>query len=284
MEEHEEPAAAPAPAASEPRSADEGAPGENVTLPALGESVTEGTVTRWLKAVGDEVAVDEPLLEISTDKVDTEIPSPFAGTLQQILVQEDETVEVGAVLAVIGSGAAPRRRARRGRRLPSPLPPRRRPPSPPLPRRRSRSPRPPPRPSRRRRRPRRSPRPRRPLPPLPLLRPLQRPRRCRAPTSPPSSASSRPRRASTSRRSSAPVSAVASARRTSSTRLPRRRPRRLPPRPRRPSPPLPHRRLRRRRPRPSRRSRRCGAPPRRPAACVRSSPSAWSTPCTRRRS
>ena len=77
-----------------------------MTLPALGESVTEGTVTRWLKAVGDEVAVDEPLLEISTDKVDTEIPSPFAGTLQQILVQEDETVEVGAVLAVIGSGSA----------------------------------------------------------------------------------------------------------------------------------------------------------------------------------
>ncbi|WP_421741196.1 2-oxoglutarate dehydrogenase, E2 component, dihydrolipoamide succinyltransferase [Cellulomonas sp.] len=100
VEEHEEPAAAPAAAASE------GAVGENVTLPALGESVTEGTVTRWLKAVGDDVAVDEPLLEISTDKVDTEIPSPFAGTLQQILVQEDETVEVGAVLAVIGSGAA----------------------------------------------------------------------------------------------------------------------------------------------------------------------------------
>ena len=84
-----------------------GGTGENVTLPALGESVTEGTVTRWLKAVGDEVAVDEPLLEISTDKVDTEIPSPIAGTLQQILVQEDETVEVGAVLAVIGSGSAP---------------------------------------------------------------------------------------------------------------------------------------------------------------------------------
>ena len=75
-------------------------------MPALGESVTEGTVTRWLKAVGDEVAMDEPLLEVSTDKVDTEIPSPFAGTLQQILVQEDETVSVGTALAVIGSGAA----------------------------------------------------------------------------------------------------------------------------------------------------------------------------------
>ncbi|MGQ3256736.1 MAG: 2-oxoglutarate dehydrogenase, E2 component, dihydrolipoamide succinyltransferase, partial [Microbacterium aurantiacum] len=69
------------------------------------ESVTEGTVTRWLKQVGDDVAVDEPLLEISTDKVDTEIPSPFAGTLQEILVQEDETVEVGAALARIGDGA-----------------------------------------------------------------------------------------------------------------------------------------------------------------------------------
>src|SRR5690606_37660228 len=75
-----------------------------VKMPALGESVTEGTVTRWLKAVGDEVAVDEPLLEVSTDKVDTEIPSPFAGVLEQILVQEDETVEVGTDLAIIGSG------------------------------------------------------------------------------------------------------------------------------------------------------------------------------------
>jgi 2-oxoglutarate dehydrogenase E2 component (dihydrolipoamide succinyltransferase) len=75
----------------------------NVTLPALGESVTEGTVTRWLKKVGDTVAVDEALVEVSTDKVDTEIPSPFAGVLEQILVQEDETVQVGGVLAVIGS-------------------------------------------------------------------------------------------------------------------------------------------------------------------------------------
>ena len=81
-----------------------GASGTSVTLPALGESVTEGTVTRWLKQVGDEVAVDEPLLEVSTDKVDTEIPSPVAGTLTEIKVDEDETVEVGAELAIIGSG------------------------------------------------------------------------------------------------------------------------------------------------------------------------------------
>ncbi|MGG5257629.1 2-oxoglutarate dehydrogenase, E2 component, dihydrolipoamide succinyltransferase [Phycicoccus avicenniae] len=79
---------------------------ERVQMPALGESVTEGTVTRWLKSVGDEVAVDEPLLEVSTDKVDTEIPSPVAGTLQEILVEEDDTVPVGADLAVIGDGAA----------------------------------------------------------------------------------------------------------------------------------------------------------------------------------
>jgi 2-oxoglutarate dehydrogenase E2 component (dihydrolipoamide succinyltransferase) len=79
----------------------------SVTLPALGESVTEGTVTRWLKAVGDEVAVDEPLLEVSTDKVDTEIPSPVAGTLLEITAEEDETVEVGAELAVIGDPQAP---------------------------------------------------------------------------------------------------------------------------------------------------------------------------------
>lgn len=79
---------------------------DSVLMPALGESVTEGTVTRWLKAVGDTVALDEPLLEVSTDKVDTEVPSPFAGTLTEILVGEDETVDVGAVLARIGSGAA----------------------------------------------------------------------------------------------------------------------------------------------------------------------------------
>ena len=77
-----------------------------VNLPALGESVTEGTVTRWLKQVGDSVEVDEPLLEVSTDKVDTEIPSPVAGTLLEVKVSEDETVEVGAELAVIGDGSA----------------------------------------------------------------------------------------------------------------------------------------------------------------------------------
>lgn len=82
----------------------------SVTLPALGESVTEGTVTRWLKAEGERVEADEPLLEVSTDKVDTEIPSPVSGILAAIKVAEDETVEVGAELAVIddGSGAAGR--------------------------------------------------------------------------------------------------------------------------------------------------------------------------------
>ncbi|KON72241.1 2-oxoglutarate dehydrogenase, E2 component, dihydrolipoamide succinyltransferase [Cellulosimicrobium cellulans] len=107
-----QPAAQEAPA--EPAPAQQAAPapqssgdGEEIKLPALGESVTEGTVTRWLKSVGDTVEVDEPLLEVSTDKVDTEVPSPVAGTVQQILVQEDETVEVGTVLAIVGSGAAP---------------------------------------------------------------------------------------------------------------------------------------------------------------------------------
>ena len=74
-----------------------------VTLPALGESVTEGTIVRWLKQVGDAVALDEPLLEVSTDKVDTEIPSPQAGVLLEISVAEDQVVEVGAQLAVIGA-------------------------------------------------------------------------------------------------------------------------------------------------------------------------------------
>jgi 2-oxoglutarate dehydrogenase E2 component (dihydrolipoamide succinyltransferase) len=79
----------------------------SVKMPALGESVTEGTVTRWLKAEGDHVSVDEPLLEVSTDKVDTEIPSPVSGTLSKILVQVDATVAVGADLAIIEDGAAP---------------------------------------------------------------------------------------------------------------------------------------------------------------------------------
>ncbi|TYB37064.1 2-oxoglutarate dehydrogenase, E2 component, dihydrolipoamide succinyltransferase [Micromonospora sp. AP08] len=93
----------PAPAAAAPSG--EGTP---VTMPALGESVTEGTVTRWLKQVGETVEVDEPLLEVSTDKVDTEIPSPVAGTVLEIKVAEDETAEVGGVLAIVGAaGAAP---------------------------------------------------------------------------------------------------------------------------------------------------------------------------------
>jgi pyruvate dehydrogenase E2 component (dihydrolipoamide acetyltransferase) len=98
-EEKAEPAA-PAATSGEP------AAGTEVTLPELGESVTEGTVSRWLKQVGESVAADEPLLEVSTDKVDTEIPSPTAGTLLEIRVQEDETVGVGAVLAIIGEAGA----------------------------------------------------------------------------------------------------------------------------------------------------------------------------------
>ncbi len=107
-EQPEEPAQQPAAEQSGQQSSSGDGSGTSVTLPALGESVTEGTVTRWLKSVGDEVAVDEPLLEVSTDKVDTEIPSPVAGTLLEIKVNEDETVEVGAQLAVIGAaGSAP---------------------------------------------------------------------------------------------------------------------------------------------------------------------------------
>ena len=79
----------------------------SVKMPALGESVTEGTVTRWLKNEGDHINVDEPLLEVSTDKVDTEIPSPVSGTLSKILVPIDSTVAVGADLALIEDGAAP---------------------------------------------------------------------------------------------------------------------------------------------------------------------------------
>ncbi|MER0072438.1 biotin/lipoyl-containing protein, partial [Corynebacterium marquesiae] len=74
----------------------------DVEMPELGESVTEGTITQWLKSVGDTVEVDEPLLEVSTDKVDTEIPSPVAGTLVEILADEDDTIEVGEVIARIG--------------------------------------------------------------------------------------------------------------------------------------------------------------------------------------
>src|SRR5246127_1541214 len=117
----------------------------SVTMPQLGESVTEGTVTRWLKKEGEHVTADEPLLEVSTDKVDTEIPSPASGILRGIVVDEDETVAVGAQLAVIedadesGGGGGPP--------APPPPPPARSPPPRPSPSR------PPPPPHRLRRRP-----------------------------------------------------------------------------------------------------------------------------------
>ncbi|MEU7813674.1 2-oxoglutarate dehydrogenase, E2 component, dihydrolipoamide succinyltransferase [Pseudonocardia sp. NPDC049154] len=109
-----EPAEEPqeAPQAEEPQEAPKASTGKSsgggtpVTMPELGESVTEGTVTRWLKQVGDTVEVDEPLLEVSTDKVDTEIPSPVAGTVLELSVGEDDTVEVGGRLAVIGDADA----------------------------------------------------------------------------------------------------------------------------------------------------------------------------------
>ncbi|CAM3686094.1 2-oxoglutarate dehydrogenase, E2 component, dihydrolipoamide succinyltransferase [Mycobacterium frederiksbergense] len=101
--EEEAPAAAPAPAKP---AASGGGDATSITMPELGESVTEGTVTRWLKKVGDEVAVDEALVEVSTDKVDTEIPSPVAGTLLSITAEEDDVVPVGGELAKIGSADA----------------------------------------------------------------------------------------------------------------------------------------------------------------------------------
>jgi pyruvate dehydrogenase E2 component (dihydrolipoamide acetyltransferase) len=102
-ESEPEPESAPAPAAD-----DGGGDPTPVLMPELGESVTEGTVTRWLKKVGDSVEVDEALVEVSTDKVDTEIPSPVAGTLVSITAEEDDTVAVGGELAKIGAaGAAP---------------------------------------------------------------------------------------------------------------------------------------------------------------------------------
>ncbi|WP_314308445.1 2-oxoglutarate dehydrogenase, E2 component, dihydrolipoamide succinyltransferase [Actinomyces johnsonii] len=103
------PAAEPAPAPAAPPAAAPStgsAEGTEVKMPALGESVTEGTVSSWLKAVGDTVEADEPLLEVATDKVDTEVPSPASGVLLEIRVPEDETVEVGTVLAIIGSPSA----------------------------------------------------------------------------------------------------------------------------------------------------------------------------------
>jgi pyruvate dehydrogenase E2 component (dihydrolipoamide acetyltransferase) len=117
--------------------------GTAVKMPALGESVTEGTVTRWLKQVGDPIEVDEPLLEVSTDKVDTEIPSPVAGVLVEIKVAEDETVPVGAELAVVGAaGAAP---ALTPNMAPAPAAPTAAPPPPPPPP--AAAPPPPPRPA-----------------------------------------------------------------------------------------------------------------------------------------
>ncbi|WP_188759441.1 2-oxoglutarate dehydrogenase, E2 component, dihydrolipoamide succinyltransferase [Edaphobacter acidisoli] len=98
-----EPAAAPAAASS---AAPAAGPGTDVLMPQMGESITEGTITKWLKKVGDKVERDEPIFEISTDKVDAEIPSPVAGTLTEIKVAEGSTVTVNTVVAVIGGGAA----------------------------------------------------------------------------------------------------------------------------------------------------------------------------------
>ena len=103
-EKSEEKPAEEAPKAEAKKSS--GGSGTEVALPALGESVTEGTVTRWLKQVGESIEVDEPLLEVSTDKVDTEVPSPVAGTILEIKVQEDEDAEVGQVLAIVGDESA----------------------------------------------------------------------------------------------------------------------------------------------------------------------------------
>src|SRR6476619_1886973 len=103
-----EPEPEPKPAAKSSGSSGSSGSATPVVMPELGESVTEGTVTRWLKKVGDSVEVDEPLVEVSTDKVDTEIPSPVAGTLLSITAEEDDTVTVGGELAKIGdAGAAP---------------------------------------------------------------------------------------------------------------------------------------------------------------------------------
>jgi len=106
QDQEQPPAADASPSQSVDGASGGAATGTPVTMPALGESVTEGTVTRWLKAVGDSIEADEPLLEVSTDKVDTEIPAPTSGTLLSIAVSEDETVQVGAELAVIGSADA----------------------------------------------------------------------------------------------------------------------------------------------------------------------------------
>src|SRR5437016_10199093 len=90
---------------SQPARLNDGGPPVDIQMPQLGETVTEGTITRWLKSVGDHVDADEPLFEVSTDKVDSEVPAPAAGTLSEILVQEGATAEVGTRLAVISDGA-----------------------------------------------------------------------------------------------------------------------------------------------------------------------------------
>src|SRR5579864_5935989 len=102
---------------------DEVAMPTNVIMPQMGESVAEGTVVKWLKKVGDQVERDEPLLEISTDKVDAEIPSPAAGVLTKILVKENETVAVNTVVAVVdGDGAATAQETPAARPEPTPAP------------------------------------------------------------------------------------------------------------------------------------------------------------------
>ena len=105
-EKKEEPKAEEKSEASAPAASANSGDATDVEMPELGESVTEGTITTWLKSVGDTVEVDEPLLEVSTDKVDTEVPSPVAGTLMEILAEEDDTVDVGQVIARVGSGDA----------------------------------------------------------------------------------------------------------------------------------------------------------------------------------
>src|SRR5207244_3870888 len=92
---------------SQPARLNDGGPPVDIQMPQLGETVTEGTITRWLKSVGDHVDADEPLFEVSTDKVDSEVPAPASGTLSEILVQEGATAEVGTRLAVISDGAGP---------------------------------------------------------------------------------------------------------------------------------------------------------------------------------
>ncbi len=105
-------------------------PGTEVLMPQMGESITEGTITKWLKKVGDTVQRDEPIFEISTDKVDAEIPSPVAGVLSEIKVAEGATVTINTVVAVIGGAAGKAAPAAAAHQAPAPHPPH----LPPLPR------------------------------------------------------------------------------------------------------------------------------------------------------